>query len=128
MEQPESTLPVQVATSTAIEPQKPEKKTGDVFCRQCGEPIFKESEICPKCGVRQKSDKSPGTAAVLSFLIVGMGQIYNGEVGKGILFFFVQCINALLLFVVIGFLTVPAFWIYAIYDAYNTAKIMNGGN
>ena len=30
--------------------------------------------------------KSPGVAAVLSFFWAGLGQIYNGEIGKGILF------------------------------------------
>jgi len=29
--------------------------------------------------------KNPGTAAVLSFFYVGLGQIYNGQIGKGIL-------------------------------------------
>lgn len=28
--------------------------------------------------------KNPGIAAVLSFLITGLGQIYNGQIGKGI--------------------------------------------
>ena len=28
--------------------------------------------------------KSPGVAGVLSFFIAGLGQIYNGQVGKGI--------------------------------------------
>jgi len=31
--------------------------------------------------------RDPGTAFALSFLIPGLGQIYNGETGKGVLFF-----------------------------------------
>jgi TM2 domain-containing membrane protein YozV len=31
------------------------------FCYKCGEKIFEEAEICPKCGVRQKHP--PGYAA-----------------------------------------------------------------
>jgi TM2 domain-containing membrane protein YozV len=29
--------------------------------------------------------KNPGLAAVMSFFIVGLGQIYNGHIGKGLL-------------------------------------------
>lgn len=30
--------------------------------------------------------KDPGIAAVLSFFVTGLGQIYNGQIGKGILY------------------------------------------
>jgi TM2 domain-containing membrane protein YozV len=128
MEQPESTLPVQATVTTAIETKKPEKKTGDAFCRQCGETISQYAEICPKCGVRQKSEKNPGTAAVLSFLVVGLGQIYNGEIGKGLLFMFIAVICFLLISVVIGLFMLPGFWIFNIFEAYATAKKMSGEN
>lgn len=103
------------------------KTKEEVFCRNCGAIISKEAEICPKCGVRQKTNlqKNPGVAAVLSALWVGLGQIYNGQIGKGLLFMVLQILNCLLLFIVIGFITVPAFWIYGIYDAYQTAQKTN---
>ena len=69
--------------------------------------------------------KSPGLAAVLSFLWGGLGQIYNGEIGKGLLIMFVQFINALLMLVLIGFFTWPIVWIWGIYDAYKTAERIN---
>lgn len=97
----------------------------DVFCRSCGAGISKEAEICPKCGVRQRSPKNPSTAALLSFFITGAGQIYNGEVGKGIVFIVVQIINMFLVAVVIGLITLPATWLYGIYDAYKTAEKLN---
>jgi len=31
------------------------KGLDEVFCRSCGEPIKKEAEICPHCGVRNKT-------------------------------------------------------------------------
>ena len=71
--------------------------------------------------------KSEGLAAVLSFLFVGLGQIYNDEIGKGILFIIVGVIAVLTLFILIGFILYPLFWIYNIYDAYNTAKGINAG-
>jgi hypothetical protein len=30
------------------------KGVDEIFCRSCGEPIKKEAEICPECGVRNK--------------------------------------------------------------------------
>jgi len=38
------------------------------------------------------ADKSPWAAAILSLLIAGLGQLYNGEIGKGIVMFFVLVI------------------------------------
>ncbi|AKB76345.1 hypothetical protein MSLAZ_3084 [Methanosarcina lacustris Z-7289] len=107
--------------------------TEQTFCRTCGAEILEKSEICPKCGVRQfgviqNQIKNPGFAAVASFLWVGLGQIYNGEIGKGLLFMVIQIVNALLVFIVIGLVTFPVFWAYGIYDAYKTAeKINNNG-
>lgn len=56
--------------------------------------------------------KSPGVAALLSFLLCGAGQIYNGEVGKGLLFFFL-CWTIIL---------APIMWIWSICDAYSVAE------
>jgi TM2 domain-containing membrane protein YozV len=72
--------------------------------------------------------KNPGLAAVASFFFSGLGQIYNGEIGKGILFIVIQIINFLLMFVLIGFFTYLATWVYGIYDAYKTAERMNNEN
>ena len=66
--------------------------------------------------------KSAGLAAVLSAIWPGLGQIYNGEVGKGVAIMVVQVINFILLFVLIGFLTGFAVWVWAIYDAYTVAE------
>ena len=72
-----------------------------------------------------KSQKEPGIAAVLSFLFTGLGQIYNGQLGKGLFFICIQAVNVMLMMVVIGFITFPIFWVYGIWDAYNVAKLMN---
>jgi TM2 domain-containing membrane protein YozV len=69
--------------------------------------------------------KSAGLAAVLSFLIPGVGQIYNGQILKGLIIFAVQAINAALTSVLIGFITYPIVLIYAVYDAYRTAERIN---
>lgn len=69
--------------------------------------------------------KNPGVAAVLSFFWAGLGQIYNGQLAKGIGFIVLYAVCVLLIFVVIGFILVPIVWIIGIWDAYNTAKQYN---
>lgn len=63
------------------------------------------------------ADKSPGVALLLSLIFVGAGQLYNGDVGKGILMFF-MCV--FLWMVLLG-------WIinlWSMIDAYSKAKTL----
>ena len=89
------------------------------------QPAIEQKEAPKVTQVIIQAQKNPGMAAVLSALCTGMGQLYNGQIGKGLLFMFVQVINVLLMFVVIGFITLPIFWVYGIWDAHNVAKLMN---
>lgn len=96
--------------------------------------IAAAAEICPKCGVRVMEQprvvelaKNPGIAAVLSFLFTGLGQIYNGQIRKGISFIVVGIVCLVLVIVLVGFILYPLFWIYNIYDAYSSAKKINAG-
>ena len=43
--------------------------------------------------------RNPGTAAVLSFVFSGLGQIYNGQIAKGLWIIFASAINMLLLII-----------------------------
>jgi len=116
------------------------------YCQNCGSELpYKQGEwpaslpkICPSCGVRVKDPirygsregqgrthaaqlKNPILAALLS-MIPGLGQAYNGQLGKAFLF---------LIGVIIGsILIIPGviIWIYGIYHAYKTAKQMNYGD
>lgn len=72
--------------------------------------------------------KNPGIAAVLSFLFTGLGQIYNGKLLKGFAFMAAGALNIFLMFIIIGFITGPLFWIYNIYDAYSDAERINRSN
>jgi TM2 domain-containing membrane protein YozV len=69
--------------------------------------------------------KNPGVAAVLSFFFTGLGQIYNGRLAKGLGFMVAGALNIALMFILIGFVTGPLFWIYNIYDAYRDAERIN---
>ncbi|MGB9762416.1 MAG: zinc-ribbon domain-containing protein [Minisyncoccia bacterium] len=69
--------------------------------------------------------KNSGLAALLSALWVGVGQIYNGQIGKGVIFMILSGISILLISVIIGWLTTPILWLIGIIDAYNSAKKIN---
>lgn len=85
-----------------------EKGVDEVFCASCGEPIKKQAEVCPHCGVPQDtastgdSEKSPGIAAVASFFFPGLGDIYNGEFGRGAVIFVGWLVGAFIWTIVIG--------------------------
>lgn len=69
--------------------------------------------------------KNPGLAAVLSFFYMGLGQIYNGEIAKGIVFIVVYSLSFVLWLILIGMIITPILWIYGIYDAYKSAGRIN---
>lgn len=69
--------------------------------------------------------KSPGIAAVLSFIWSGLGQIYNGQILKGLLVMLIQAVNVALMWILIGFFLYPIVWIWGMYDAYSVAARHN---
>jgi TM2 domain-containing membrane protein YozV/ribosomal protein L37E len=123
-----------------------------IICPKCGNvSTDKQSKFCPKCGtafhstnstsglntlnsqnvitpktanplIDKKEEKSPFVAALCSFFIPGLGQVYNGETAKGLGIFFGTIIG-FFIFLIPGFIC----WIYGIYDAYTIAKKMNTG-
>jgi TM2 domain-containing membrane protein YozV len=109
------------------------------FCVSCGGMIDAKAEFCPTCGVRVApvpyppmpspspyvERKNEGIAAILSFIFLGLGQIYNGQISKGISFIIIGVFLVFSMLFLIGFLLYPLFWMYNIYDAYNTAKQIN---
>ena len=108
------------------------------FCANCGQAVNANQAICLSCGCAltqmnnvqnagQKkihaSGKSVSTAVILTCLIVGLGQIYLGQVLKGV--------AILLASIVIGTLTFGAgsiaIWIIAMIDAYKIGKKLEAG-
>ena len=75
--------------------------------------------------VTQVAPKSPGLALVASFFVPGLGQLVNGQVGKGVAMFFAYVVSLLLLFAFIGFVLAPAVWIWSMVDAYSGAQQWN---
>jgi TM2 domain-containing membrane protein YozV len=62
------------------------------YCSSCGEIIKKQAEICPECGVSQKttnnSDKDRTTAGIFALLLGGLGahHFYLGNTTRGIIY------------------------------------------
>lgn len=114
-----------------------------MFCSSCGAEAESSAQTCGKCGntlragsspylvqqqpqvIMVKSGKSSGLAAVLSFLWCGLGQIYNGQIGKGLIFAVAYVISFLMIFIAIGLITTPVLWIWGMVDAYKTAENLN---
>lgn len=114
-------------------------REGDQFCENCGAVLTQAPQAPlpppppppppapPAPGPAQPSyaplqkEKNPLLALVASFLLVGSGQVYNGQHVKGLILFFIGLFGS--------FLIVPSIlvWIYAWVDAYRTAKRMNAG-
>ncbi len=103
------------------------------FCRNCGAELkYSNAEICPSCGIRIQGpvtpksklfgERNPGTAALYSLFIPGLGQIYNGEIGKGIVVLIGTLIGVI-------FSLIPGIivWIFGIYEAHKTASKINTG-
>ena len=95
-----------------------------------------------------KDARSPGLAAVFSFVFNGLGQLYNGQILKGLVIIFISSVSMLVLIVgsiLIGFwllgkissglglflglglffmglISICVFGIYSIFDAYRVAS------
>jgi TM2 domain-containing membrane protein YozV len=69
--------------------------------------------------------KNPTTATILSFFITGLGQLYNGQIGKGILYFVAAVVSSISMAVGIGFILLPIVWILGMVDANTSAKRIN---
>ena len=148
------------------------------YCTKCGKQMPDDSRYCPHCGapsagpvgypprpdtqppyqapnqapnsgVMVVHDKSEGLAAVLSFLIPGLGQIYVGKIGRGIAFLIGGVVLAMFIWVpfllpmmavdpesaaggtvalaslILPIIILLAYYVYCIYDAYNLAKQYN---
>ncbi|MCL2862908.1 MAG: hypothetical protein FWE54_02290 [Methanimicrococcus sp.] len=107
-------------------------------CTNCGKPLYmtqtdsasNEKHQSMNQGMNQNMNQSANQSAnqslvlatALSFVWPGLGQLYNGKFGKGLLF--VACYwGGLCLLIVPGL----AVWIYAMWDAYQEAGKINRG-
>ena len=134
-------------------------KGDHMFCPKCGKDSAPGARFCESCGTAlgsQQADQTPpaynsqpyqqpygqpmyaplplknsGIAAVLAFLWAGLGHIYLGQIGTGILYMiayivlWVIGIISFIIFPFIGLLLPFVFWIWQLYDAYKKANEYN---
>ncbi len=67
--------------------------------------------------------RNPLLAAILSVIVVGLGQIYNGQIGKGIVFIILQLINTALTVVLIGWVLMPIVGLWTAVHQYETLPL-----
>lgn len=113
-----------------------------MYCANCGTEIPEYATYCPLCGHRIASRSQPGleqgtpspqprppaakvkqvsvSTALLLSIIPGLGEIYLGNVWKGIGFFVI----ALVLFTVHPVFSL-IFWVYNLYATHSDAKAMD---
>ena len=66
--------------------------------------------------------RNPILAAVLSLIVAGLGQIYNGQLGKGVIFIILQLINGALTVILIGWFLMPIVGLWTAVGRYETAR------
>jgi len=62
-----------------------------VYCKICQKELHEKAEICPDCGVRntRSIERIPELSVMLSLIIPGLGQSYNGQKLKALTFFYI---------------------------------------
>jgi len=72
--------------------------------------------------------KNPILAAVLSFIIPGLGEIYLGKLMMGVILIILVIILTTAIFTITGYAWILYIivWLYAIYDSYTGAKATKG--
>lgn len=109
-----------------------------MYCRNCGNQITELDSFCPKCGTRAVKIitfsplvRNAGVSAVLSTIIPGLGQIYNGQIKKGVPIIIASIVLLILAIAMrmperIGvYVAYILLWMLSIFDAYRSAEKIN---
>lgn len=96
-------------------------------CKKYDTEVHSEVKTCSDCGLEniKSKKKSPVAAALLSCVVPGLGQIYGGELYRGLALLAALGFSLCLIVLVIGIFTFFATWIFAVVDAYRMVKKQN---
>lgn len=121
-----------------------------MYCGRCGAVIPDDAEYCEFCGgstskhrVGHPQWKDPFRTIVYSFLIIGGGQMYIGQMRRGVCFLVSAAVLSFLIIVLAWFadqkdalslalmvacsMALFLVWVVNVFDAYNRVKIRNNG-
>jgi len=103
---------------------QPKKTSSPPKIRDGKGPILETSSLIEKNEPVQEiqGKKSPILAAICSLVIPGLGQVYVGDIRKGIAIFFGTLIG-IFIWIIPGLIV----WVFGIYDAYTIAQKINNG-
>jgi TM2 domain-containing membrane protein YozV len=86
-----------------------------MYCSHCGNQLDDDQQFCGKCGTKVGGgaqdnirtvyvhEKSAGLAAVLSFLFMGLGQIYADKIKRGVVLIAMHIIMLVVIYGIIIF-------------------------
>jgi len=100
------------------------------FCEHCGAVLHAtQTYPQPPQGTVPARKKNAALAVIVSFILCGVGQIYNGQILKGVILLVVITISYL---IAMGggevfWILYLVIWLYGMYDAYTTAVKINNG-
>lgn len=117
-----------------VKEEKPKPRMKSISNRQTNNNIISngtkienyQHEESYQYGERHR-EKSPIIALILSFFIVGLGQLYNGHTEKGIILLAAGLVFAFLSFFIIGMPFFFVIWAFNMYDAFDSANRINKG-
>lgn len=69
--------------------------------------------------------KNAWIALMLNVMATGLGELYCGRIGQGLLFLMIHVTNFALMYWFIGIITGPIFWLYGLFHAIDTAERIN---
>jgi len=98
----------------------------ETVCGSCGGVLKEEDTFCERCGAMapvpgaaaapgSPPEKNAALAALYSFIIAGMGQVYNGHTLKGVAIF-LGTLSGIVGFVIPGL----RIWIFGVYGSYSS--------
>lgn len=88
-----------------------QKQFDEQFCNSCGKAIKIKAEVCPYCGVRQKSDSESSEKSWVTLFIlylflgwIGVHRFYSGRVVSGV--FYILTLNGIGIWAIIDFILI----------------------
>jgi TM2 domain-containing membrane protein YozV len=113
---------------TNTKPEEEIKKTEERTARKINsftEKVDRMTKAIEADTKRRKFYKNSKIATISSFFFMGLGQLYNGQIAKGLIFITLYFISIALITVGIGLFTTPVLWLWGMVDANKTAKNIN---
>ena len=96
------------------------------YCKTCNTDaeLHTMAKICPEHSIEKIKNKrkSPILAALLSCIIPGLGQVYAGDIFRGLAIIAALGFSFCLMALIIGFFTFFGIWIFVVADAYNMVR------